>query len=46
VPGSVVRKFAQHLVADGCDAVFSVGRRDQLANLPLLIIGQARAPAD
>jgi hypothetical protein len=41
-----MRELSQHLIPDGRDAVNSFRRRDQPADLALLIVGQARAPSD
>jgi hypothetical protein len=46
VLGAVVRKFAQHLVADGSDAVCFPRRRDQLPDPALVLVGEAGMPAD
>jgi hypothetical protein len=44
--GAIVRELSQHLIADRGHAVGTIRRRDQLVDLALLVVGEARTPVD
>ena len=44
--GQALANLTQHLITDRSDAVMVRGRRDEVANLPLVGVGQACAPID
>ena len=46
MPGAVVGELAQHLVADGGDAVCALRRGDQLRDPALVHVGEAGTPAE
>ena len=46
MPGAVVGELAQHLVADGGDAVCVLRRGDQLRDPAPVHVGEAGAPAE
>ena len=46
MPGAVVRKLTQHLIADGGDAVGFPRRGDQLLDPALVLVGEGGAPGD
>lgn len=43
---AVAAELTQHLITDRSDAVMVRGRRDEVANLPLVGVRQACAPID